>query len=111
MEVPAAGTKILPSAKGCLDYAKPEHQGRPAVARYPLHPCLNCARDTRQDLEAALLASLLLEFGLEESEHMVCFDRLGVRCVKVRLGARHARGGLYRFRVAALPNRHGDSDS
>jgi hypothetical protein len=87
VEMPAAGTQIRPSANARLDSLQPDHQVRPAAARSPLRPCLDGARDTRQDLEAALLASLLLEFGLDEREHMACFDRLGVRCVKVRPGA------------------------
>ncbi len=31
----------------------------------------------------AILAKLLLKFGLEASEHMVCFERLGVRRIEV----------------------------
>ncbi len=36
-----------------------------------------------QDLNMALLASLLHQFGLEPSEHMECFDRLGVGSIEV----------------------------
>ena len=35
----------------------------------------------------AILASLLLQFGLESSDHMVCFERLGVRRIEVRAPA------------------------
>ncbi len=31
----------------------------------------------------AMLASLLSQFGLEASEYLVCFERLGVRRVEV----------------------------
>ena len=31
----------------------------------------------------AMLASLLLKFGLDASEHMACFERLGVRRIEV----------------------------
>ena len=33
----------------------------------------------------AMLASLLSQFGLEPSEHLACFERLGVRRVEVCL--------------------------
>jgi len=40
------------------------------------------AKKEREDLDMAILASLLLQFGLEANEHMVCFERLGVRRIE-----------------------------
>ena len=51
-----------------------------------------------QELDMAVLASLLDQFGLEASEHMVCFDRLGVRRIEMHAPPVHrmARGAAAR---------------
>ncbi len=43
----------------------------------------NSKPEDLQELEMAMLASLLPQFGLDSSEHLVCFERLGVRRVEV----------------------------
>jgi hypothetical protein len=59
----------------------------------------------------AILASLLLQFGLEASEHMVCFERLGVRRIEVRAPAHFFRlwFNLHLLPVLRLVNRRGRS--